>query len=561
VLVATLVVTIKFRIRNEARGAAAPPAGRFGGPAAGREGAGVNPGRPGPARRGAGHPCGTGGWRLTRPGLQGRVPANPGAAGHPAVAAAAGPLRRAIPDRRGQAGLRVGFGTVPAPTPGRRGPVHGGQFSGSLPGLAGACPIQARLLRRRGQVAVHARPAGGNRTTTRQRPAGRDRTTSWQRPAGRHQRVAAASPATIGRPGRGPRTTPGTGVRVKVTRPAGLLTRCCGPPASRGARLVSATRVAPARVRPEIVGSARRGRRVTAPALAWTGSAPLAGDALARRGGPGVTGRAAWSGGACVAAGSAARCTGRSVPTRRLAWTAGPVRRRLPGCARGVVAAGRLPRRPRTPRVRRRRPAITRRLPGRRAGAVTDRGLTWRPGPSLAGRRVSREPAPGAGRGRVAPSCLRISGDWPPALARHRVGVLGRRVRPPGQVTGVLGSGIDRATRPPPTRRLLRALVGHMSPCRASDAILPDRELPHHGAWQRCLPPGLARSSARAGTFARTASQGRVRGGRDWEPWGGGGPGGGPARGGGGGGVWVPVGGGGRGGGPPRDAVSVVRLR
>jgi hypothetical protein len=99
------VVKIKFRIRNEARCAVAPPSDRFGNRAPRRDGAGVGPTRRGPARRGAGAACGTGGWRLTWPGFQRAVPAHLGAAGHPAVAAGAAPLRRAVPDCRGQAGL------------------------------------------------------------------------------------------------------------------------------------------------------------------------------------------------------------------------------------------------------------------------------------------------------------------------------------------------------------------------------------------------------------------------------------------------------------------------
>ena len=304
----TPVVKIKFRIRNEARWAAAPPADWFGGPAAGRDGAGVGPAGRGPARRGAGAACRTGSWRLTRPGWPGTVPANPGAARRPAVTAGAGPLRRAVPDCRGRARLGVGFGTVPAPTPGRRGPVRGGRWFGGLPGPAGAGPIQPRLLGRRGQVAVHARPTGRHRTTTRNRPTGR------------HRRVTAASPATIGcLVGRGPRTTPGTAVGIKITRPAGLLT-----------------------------GWLRCGR-----APPWPGR-------FARRGGPGVTGSFAWGGGSCVAAGPVAWCTGTSVPARCLTRAAGPARCRLPGCARPVVAAGCLPGRPGTPIVGRcRRPAIT----------------------------------------------------------------------------------------------------------------------------------------------------------------------------------------------------------
>ena len=411
------VAKIKFRIRNEARRAAAPPADRFGGPAPGREGTGAGPAGRGPAWRGANAACGTGGWRLTRPGFQGTVPANPGSSGRPAVPAGAGPLRRAVPDCRCRAGLGVGFGTVPAPARGRGGPVRGGRFSGGLPGPAGARPIQARLLWRRGQVAVHARPTGRDRTTTRKRPTGR------------HRGVAAPRPATIGGlVGRRPRTTPGIAAGIRVTRRAGILTRCRGPPAPRGARLASATRIASARIPPGIVRPARGGRRETPPALAGVRSPSLTRDCTARCGGPGVTGHFAWGGGAHVAAGPVA------------------------GCAGPVVAAGRLP-----------------------------------------------------GRGRVVPGRLRIPGGGPPALAWPYLGVLRWRVRAPGQVTGVVGSGIGRATRPPPTRRSLRALVGHLSPCRASDAILPDRESPHHEAWQRCLPPGLARSSTRARAFAAVA--------------------------------------------------------
>ena len=333
---------------------------------------------------------------------------------------------------------------MPAPTPGRRGPVRGGRFSG-LPGRAGACPIQARLLGRRGQVTIHARPAG-------------------------------------------------------------LLTGCCGSPARPGGRLAPRARLAPARIPARIVRSARGGRRVTPPALAGVRSASLTGGGLARRGGPGVSGgpgvtrHVTWGGGGCVATGPVARRTRRSVPTRRLTRAARLARGRPTGCARRVVAAGRLPGWPGPPMVRGCHPAITgHRLPRRRAGAITGRGLTWRPGPAVAGRRVSRESAPGARRGRVV---LWVPGGRPAALARHCLGVLRRWVRPPGQVTGILGSGIDGATRPPPARRLLRALVGHLSPCRASDAILPDRELPHHGAWPRRPLPTPARSSTRAGTFA-----------------------------------------------------------
>ena len=55
-LVGAPVVKIKFRIRNEARWAAAPPADRFGGPGRGRDGTGVGPAGRGPAGRGAGYP-------------------------------------------------------------------------------------------------------------------------------------------------------------------------------------------------------------------------------------------------------------------------------------------------------------------------------------------------------------------------------------------------------------------------------------------------------------------------------------------------------------------------
>ena len=465
-LLSAPVVKIKFRIRNEARCTAAPPAHRSGGPGARRDGAGVGPAGRGPARRGAGAAGGTGGSRLARLGLQGTVPAHPGPAhsgpahpgaansrpaGRPAVAAGAGPRGRAVRDCWGRAGLRLGFWTVPAPTPGRRAPVRGGRFSGGLPGPAGAGPVQARLLWRGGQVAVHARPTGRHRTPRRYRPAGRYRTITRQWPSGRYRRVAAASPATIGwLVGRRPFPTPGGAVGMKFTRPAGLLTGCCGPPAPPGARLACATRIASARIPPGIVRSARGGRRVTPPALVGVNSPSLARGCLARRGRPGVTRHLAWGGGACVAAGPVAWCTGRSVTGRRLTRAAGPARGRLPGCAGPVVAA--------------------------RHG---------RPRPPM---------------GRVVPGCLRIPGSRPPARAGHYLGVLRRRVGPPGQLTGVPGSGIDRATRPPPTRRFLRALVGHLSPCRASAAILPDRESPHHGAWQRRLPPGLARSSTRAGT-------------------------------------------------------------
>src|SRR5512135_946994 len=126
---------------------------------------------------------------------------------------------------------------------------------------------------------------------------------------------------------------------------------------------------------------------------------------------------------------------------------------------------------------------------------MTGRGAgRWRR-PSGITARVTGRPPLAAGRRRVLPERPRTLRGRLPALAGHHLGVLGRRVTTARLLTGVGGAGIDGATRPPPARRVLRALVAHVSPCRAYDVILPDRELPHHGAWQPCPPPGLARSS------------------------------------------------------------------
>ena len=176
-------------------------------------------------------------------------------------------------------------------------------------------------------------------------------------PAGRVTpgRVTAARPATIVRlVGRRPLTTaarPGTAIGVKVARPAGLLTGRRGPPAPPGgrcwlriirpvvigpvpglparvvspaaylfppapaprivpqrARLAATTRIAAAaRIPRGIVRSARGGRRVTTPALAWVRAPSLTRGCLSRCGGPGVTGHLAWGAGPSVAAGPLAR--------------------------------------------------------------------------------------------------------------------------------------------------------------------------------------------------------------------------------------------------------------
>jgi hypothetical protein len=159
-------------------------------------------------------------------------------------------------------------------------------------------------------------------------------------------RVTLAPPATSGRlVGRRPRTTPGTAVGVNVTRPGGLLTGGCGPPAPPGARcwlhivrpaairsgpglatwivLPAAYPYPPAVFLPRLVRSARGGRRVTAAALAWVCVRFLTRGYLARRGGPAVTGHFAWGGGASVAGGPVARCTGTSVIIGRPAGPAG----------------------------------------------------------------------------------------------------------------------------------------------------------------------------------------------------------------------------------------------
>jgi hypothetical protein len=118
----------------------------------------------------------------------------------------------------------------------------------------------------------------------------------------------------------------------------------------------------------------------------------------------------------------------------------------------------------------------------------------WRR-PSGIMARVTGRPPLAAGRRRVLPERPRTLRGRLPALAGHHLGVLGRRVTTARLLTRVGGAGIDGATRPPPARRVLLALVAHVSPCRASSAILPDRESTHHGACQPCPPPGLARSS------------------------------------------------------------------
>lgn len=144
-------------------------------------------------------------------------------------------------------------------------------------------------------------------------------------PAGRFapRRVTAAPPATIGRlAGRRHFTTParpGTAVRIKVTRPAGLLAGCGGTPAPPS--VGSWPRI----IRPAVIRPAPGlPARIVSPAAYLFPSAP--GAACASRLVPPGARLASAARITSVAAGAVARCTGTSVTARRLTREAGPAR-------------------------------------------------------------------------------------------------------------------------------------------------------------------------------------------------------------------------------------------